>query len=509
MFICFSFGILICKEQWEFVVRMFPMGVIQFDAPRDNIGVEKVAIGLMFLRHSITSKDGTYGYTLPDKDLYDLSMMITNRTIYYQKLDNPPTKTLLKDFQKYRLITMKKFSGTALETHISHIPLAQNFAIEKGFCVNTTMFNYQYSININYRLKKIEIKVFEKYLYEKKMRSMPSYLAGIVHAQNIKAMCNTYLVRTLKEVAQNRTYIIECPLYRNITDITIHAAYMKMSNFEFSCPKKDPHILMKFSVGPVNGRMDNHVPFNLSECGDEVLVHRPGFWLKVNDVWHYAIRKCYFPFKIQSSCFKYLKHKVNKIILMGDSHMRAKSQVLSKYFGENIKFYFTTSSVHLGDTINRTRQFFPNDATLMLNSCAWDLAFLDVSSYITGMTYLFNVLRELKSSKPRITLIWFECIAYPYASPKPRFRINSVIDGANQWVNKYMKNLCVIVHSYDISIPMEAFTQDCCHYHNLMGDKAKKKTVVNVGGVVTYLSLKYMCTIKQGNYAETHTTVSL
>lgn len=505
---CLLIGMFLCIGYWIISLKMFPLllytqKVVLIDS------IQKETIGLMILRYGIMRKNGLYGYNLPDNDLYNLSMMITNRTIYHQKRDNPPRRQVVRDFHKYRLMAMEKFSKTPLARHIGNTHLTHDAVFDKGLCETNKMFDYTYNMNINYRLRQVEIEVSEKYFSGKKMILEPSYLAGIVHTNDIKAMCKTYLGRMVIKEETNRTYFIECPIYKSIIEVMVHASYIKMSTFRFECPEKDNYKLTNFMIENFvfrTGGKDEHIPPDFPECVSNVRVHRPGFWLRVNDVWHYAVRKCYFAFNISNTCYQCLKDKVNRIILMGDSHMKGNWKGLSNYFERKLRFYFTTSSVHLGDTINRIRDILPGDATLLLNSGAWDFSFLDLSSYITGMTYLFKVLRELKSSKPNINIIWFECVAFPYSTSIRRFRINSLIDGANQWVNKYMNELGVkIVHSYDISIPMEAFTQDDSHYYTLMGHEAKNKSVVNVGGVVTYLALRHMCTIYEKLNAKTNT----
>lgn len=450
---------------------------------------EEATLGLIFLRYFIKKKNGFYGYNLPQNDINDLSLLICNITaIKYRR-------HRLR-FDAYRENIRLKFPATDLAKNLKYDKLSRNDALLMGLCQETTSFRYEISLDKYFRKKQLLISVVEHNIRVLNVTSVPSYLFGIISTWNSKSMCKTYMDRNMTNTGNVRKYLIACPLYGKRVNILVQATYEKVILYSYSCPTNNLHFIFHKTSDLSTDKNGTHVkPISyLPQCAAGTLDHKPGFWLKMKRVWHWTNKKCYFPFTISLAFRQCLSIRRDRILLIGDSHVRYQRDALLKYYEMQIKYMKATTSLHLVQTLNRTSTSLSQNAILFLNSGVWDLGFMDLISYITGMSDLFVAIRNLQGVKPNITIIWMETAAHSYTE-HVRFNINPIIEGINQWVNHHMRNIGVKIISYfDISIPMEAFTKDGIHYHVLMdSDVSTNTSIISVGGAILSILLRHLC----------------
>lgn len=466
----------------------------------------KQTLGLYYLRSSIMKENGLYGLQLPDNDDYNLSALVYNRTNYFEER----RKKLLTNVSKhksrrFRIETCIKyvqdeFPNTLLARNLEYKHVNRSTALRNGFCSEpnfSRIFWYKISIHLNMGTKQWNITVFEHVHDHQSKSSVPSYIFGIISTPTLRSMCQTYIHSNPINRRTPRKYSILCPLKGTKGRIAVLSSYGEMSLYEYKCPGNQLHLLYDEVVPRVKSQNNTivlHDSLSMYHCGPEVIKHHPGFWLKIRGIWHWSTNSCYFPFTLSSTFRKCLKSRKDRIILIGDSHVREQRDALYKYYEIWMEYRMTTISPSLADEMNTMQNSFNNDSILFLNAGPWDLKHMELISYITGMTDLFEVINYLKASKPNITIIWLETTAHPYTSHE-RFNINPIIDGLNQWVNHHMKKLGVKIISYfDISIPMEAFSRDGIHFHILMNDDVATNTsIVSVGGAMMSILLRHLC----------------
>ena len=292
-------------------------------------------------------------------------------------------------------------------------------------------------------------------------------------------------------------YYIECPILESDFTIHIRATYLPPSKYRYLCESDENYLLKTYSSTDLKTLgLYLSKPFSQStkmpKCTSAAAPKKPGFWIKLGRVWHWSTKQCYQSFRFDNSTRQCLKAK--NILLIGDSHMRGRNDVLTGWKIWNVTYMFATVSAELAERLDKcTRDTIPD--VIVLGSGSWSLTFQDVSTYLSDMKKVFQLIKSLKAESPSVHFIWIDIL--PYNHNHHKWMHNLVAVAMNDWVNHSMKELGVdIIPAFDIAFPMSSHTWDFIHYFgHVEEDVMIYKERASVGGVISSILINYICPV--------------
>ena len=292
-------------------------------------------------------------------------------------------------------------------------------------------------------------------------------------------------------------YYMECPILEANFTIYIQAKYLPPSLFVYDCKFDETYLLKTYSSTKLKTLgLYSPKPFSQStkipKCSSAAAPKKPGFWIKLNGIWHWSTKQCYQSFRFDEPTRQCLKAK--NLLLIGDSHMRQRNEAMTKSKIWNATFMFATVSAELAERLDEcTRDTIPD--VIVLGSGDWSLRFQDISTYLSDMKKVFQLIESLRAIAPSLQFIWVNILPYNFYYRK--WMNNLVFVALNDWANHFMTQLGVdIIPAFDIAIPMTEHTKDFLHYFNdVEKDVITYKERASVGGVISSILINYICPV--------------
>ena len=432
--------------------------------------------------------------SLSSKNIYNFSALERFRSDYFKKYPKK-RKIFYQNVKLIRYYMKREFTDKWVKLNLQNKDLSKMQAAR--LCSFTPHKYFTYSFRffgvVAKRPIKVSFVVEERNIGNFTHSRLPANIHAVVTTERTKAVCET-------TDYSNGKYHIECPILEARFVVSFWGSYMPPTVYKYICRRKDNWLLKRcnntyFERQGLNISILNNQHLNLSTCLSNKNLFDIGFWIKVKDVWHYATLECYYPLTFTNLTRECLKSK--RIIMVGDSHMRNRHAALTKKGILNSTLMWSTISSQmlavLKDdilTIDASERFI-----LVFNTGHWSLCYLDVSTYISDMAEVFDVISQLKKRRNPPQLIWVEITAMPYDRYHSRVRTTATIAALNDWTNYHMRKLGVdIVPAFNISLPMNDQTRDGIHYRELLEiDAYLDKSTVSVGGAVDSVLIRTIC----------------
>ena len=295
-------------------------------------------------------------------------------------------------------------------------------------------------------------------------------------------------------------YFIECPLLEYKFNITITGSYLAPSIYAYKCKQNDTWLIKSYT----NNDLERSAPGSISKAFEHLTLPKcmtnadtPGFWIKLEGVWHWATGRCFYPFTFDQKKKECMQKKT--IITIGDSHTRYRTAAMKKYLLVNAIHSNSFLASHLNSQLIANTKKIKNsrNPVVILNAGHWSFAYTDAASYMSDMMETFRLLSSLRAKIPTAKLIWVETTAIPHNEFHARWRVNNFMAAMNEWVNYHMNRIGVdVVHAFDISHAMRMQSKDGCHYFELLEqDVVLYKEKVSVGGAIASVLINTICSI--------------
>ena len=293
------------------------------------------------------------------------------------------------------------------------------------------------------------------------------------------------------------TYFIECPLLESEFVITITGSYLAPSVHDYKCTNNDTWLIHNYTNHDVKeaGLVSNGINYpSLSKCTTRDTKH-PGFWIKIENVWHWSTGRCFYPFTFDQKKKECLRKTT--VFSLGDSHLRYRTWALSRYHIVNGTHETIGFASHMNDQLVEYIPQMKNspNPVVILNSGHWPYAYTDAASYMSEMMDTFELLSSLMIIIPEVKFIWVETTSLPYNNYHSRWRVTAFIAAMNDWINHHMERIGVeVIPAYEISHPMRMQTRDGIHYFELLEeDVFQNNEKVSVGGAIASVLINSIC----------------
>ena len=137
--------------------------------------------------------------------------------------------------------------------------------------------------------------------------------------------------------------------------------------------------------------------------------------------------------------------------------------------------------------------FAQNTSVLVFNIGQWNLQYLDYATYVSDMMEVFSTIQSLQRAYPQVQFVWVETEAVNFNKERLRFKTNFAMSAMNDWVNYNMRKLELkVIPAFDITILMQTYTTDGCHYLDLLQQDVNKNRV-SVGGAIDSVLFHKIC----------------
>ena len=445
--------------------------------------------------------------SFPANDIYDFSSIKKFTTSYFKTRPLPRNRD--NHFPEVHLITRymtKEYNETWFTRNlVNNIP---KIRVVKLLCSLNPFDYFQYSVEYmgeqHGHPTKLLFVVNEKNLAAPNNYTLLSNFYGPVFWPNIHADINTPRTQAACVTVDysKGKYSIECPILEAIFTINIVGCYLAPSIYNYKCKKNinDTWAIKTFTNYDVvkNGsalKLSETLTLNLKNCTTKDISKSRGFWMKLENVWHWTSGRCVYPFSFNQQKKECLSEKT--IFSFGDSHTKYRTWALSMYHIMNGTQTTTGVVSHMNKALvayTKTIENSPNPVVIF-NAGHWSFAYTDAASYMSDFMDTFKILSSLRIKIPSIRLIWVETTAVSPNEYHFRWRTNSFMAAMNDWVNHHMNRIGVeVVHAFDISFPMRMQSKDGSHYFELLEDDVVlHKERVSVGGAIASVLINTIC----------------
>ena len=295
-------------------------------------------------------------------------------------------------------------------------------------------------------------------------------------------------------------YFIECPLLEYKFNIAITGSYLAPSIYDYKCKQNDAWLIKSYTytdletsaLGSISKAFEN---LTLPKCTTNDFSNTPGFWIKLEGVWHFATRKCFYPFTFDQKKKECLKKKT--FITFGDSHTRRRTAAMKKYLLVDATYINGYLASHVNSLLVANTKIIKNsrNPVVILNAGHWSFVYTDAASYMSDMMETFEIISSLRVKIPTAKFIWMETTSIPHNEFHGRRRVNNFIVALNEWVNYHMNRIGVeVVPAFDISHHMRDHSMDGCHYFDFLEqDAVLYKDKISVAGAIISVLINTIC----------------
>ena len=345
-------------------------------------------------------ENNLYG-DLNSKDFYDLSALQIFPTKFF--INRPPTP------RKNRTHLMSMLTNFTNQEHknkflFKNLQLHPNLVGENKTLLCSYHALDDFAHHIEYLgikrgdTSKIMISVYETRKAKHSDALKP--ILGLNLLPNIFGKVSTPLTASACDTLSYKEgkYYIECPILESNFTIHIQATYLPPSLHRYECESDENYLLKTFTSTDLK-TLGLHLPKPFSQstkmpkCSSAAVAKKPGFWIKLNGIWHWSTKQCYQSFRFEESIRQCLKAK--NIQVLGDSHMRDRTQAMTTSKILNATFSFTTVSAELAERLDKfTRDTIPD--VIFFGSGSWSLFSQDISTYLSGMKKVFQLIKISK-----------------------------------------------------------------------------------------------------------------
>ena len=458
-------------------------------------------VQLQWLRQVITEK---YGLKLPS-DMYDMTSLYKLKThiffdapLFHKPRYYPDTPGKVQYDEGQNILKYIKYEALLTGHKRRYLPEVHNADGFGRTCDYDPHKEYTFKFSAFPNGNKVHIFVTETPMNKTKSgNNFSNYVFGIVNAESTKVACNT------TDYFHNQTYQIVCPIVESNFKIAIDATYLSLAALEFVCKTNFVWHLKEYTSQELNQNKNLISGVKGIENTKKVKCtnnngHEHGFWVKVNNVFHWGTPECYYPYVITKSQEQCLAKMT--VINFGDSHTQNRVGAIKVTFKPpNFIHYKTRHTVFLLDTLLDVYELYkkgqrPADV-LVLNAGNHDLRYLDEITYIATMSEIFQVFKYLSQLEKPPRIIWVETTPIHFNGFHGRFMTRQVTEAMNDWIDHNMKLLGVdVVHAFEIAQTMTSQHRGYgCHFYHFLGSSVKPNRQISVGGAIAMVLLQTIC----------------
>ena len=444
-------------------------------------------------------ENNLYG-ELNSKDFYDLSALQIFPTKFFVNRSPKPRSERIAGMRILTKFTNQEHKNKWLFKNLQEHPniSGKNRTL---ICSYRALDDFAYHFKI-LGIKKADTSNIMISVYEKRKANHIDALKpilGLGLLPNIFGNVSTPITTSACETLSSNggKYYIECPILESDFTIEIRATYIPPSFYRIGCGYDENYLLKTYSSAELK-TLGLYLPKPFSQstkmprCSSAAAPKKPGFWIKLNGIWHWSTKQCYQSFRFDEPTRQCLKTK--NILLLGDSHMRERTHAMTASKLWNATFMFSSVSAELAERLDKcTRDTIPD--VIVLGSGSWSLVNQDISTYLSDMKKVFQLIKSLKAKAPLLHFIWIDIL--PYNHNHIKWMHNLIIVAMNDWVNHFMTQLGVdIIPAFDIAFPMSSQTRDFAHYFNdIEKDVIIHKERASVGGVIASILINHICPV--------------
>ena len=262
------------------------------------------------------------GLTLPE-DLYDLSSLYKFKTHMF--LDDPAFhKEVYKWISGTKLVARAKklleyfqYEWLLTGNNYTLLTLPRGVDINGRNCSYNPFDEYKYHYNAYQINGQIHIHVTEIRLQQtENNQQRMNNIFGSVKTRDTVKRCY------LDDYFNNNTHHIVCDVLQKDFSITISAVYISITNHIFKCKPNDIRELRHYrsEYFPKHDVKILQSKASLSRSKQTKCAsgrgHNTGHWLRIDSIFHWATKSCYYPLSFDKSTLKCLRKK--KIHIFGD-----------------------------------------------------------------------------------------------------------------------------------------------------------------------------------------------